>query len=125
MIENLKELKSQTKEIPISKFYLISQMVGVAEAYKYWNEIYEHLYAITGGDIWETRFIDAYNYYEEIVHDLIAEYRGFFIEDEEIEIFKDIICEISESNNYFKAAEERLEYLLGPVLEDLHPEDNP
>lgn len=56
MIENLKELKSQTKEITISKFYLISQMVGVAEAYKYWNETYEHLYAITGGDIWGNSF---------------------------------------------------------------------
>ena len=125
MIENLKELESQTKEITISKFDLISQMTKVAEAYKYWNEIYEHLYAITGGDLWETRFVDAYNYYVDIVHDLIADYRGFPIEDKEIQIFYNIICEIADTDDYFKVAEEYLEYLLGPVLEDLHPEDNP
>lgn len=60
-----------------------------------------------------------------MVHDLIAEYRGFLIEDEEIEIFNDIIDEIAESNNYFKTAEKCLEYLLSPVFEDLHPKDNP
>lgn len=125
MIENLKELKSQTKEIIISKFDLISYMVGVAEACKHWNEIYEHLYAITGGDLWETRFIEAYYYYADMVHDLIADYRDFPIEDEEIQIFYNIIYEIAEADDYFKAAEKGLEYLLGPVLEDLHPEDNP
>lgn len=100
-------------------------MVKLAEAYKYWNEISNHLYAITGGDIWESRFIEAYRYYEEMVHDLIAKYRGFPIEDKEVSIFSDIINDISESDNYFKDAEKALNYLLGPILEDLHPENNP
>ena len=79
----------------MDKKYLISEINKLIESKQLWGEMADHLVAF-GGDLFETKYVEAYFYHEELVFNLIKELRGYEEFDEyEFEFFSDAIWDLS------------------------------
>lgn len=89
----------------MEKEFVISSLMGLIEARRYLEELSDHIDSL-GGDFWETKYVEAYHFHEELVYDLIKECRGFSeIDEEEFEIFQDALFYLSK-NEEFKLFDE-------------------
>lgn len=89
----------------MEKEFVISSLIGLIEARKYWDELSNHIDSL-GGDFYETKYVEAYHFHEELVYNLIKECRGFSeIDEEEFEIFQSALFYLSK-NEEFKLSDE-------------------
>lgn len=91
----------------MEKEFVISSLMGLIEARRYWEELSDHIDNL-GGDLWETKYVEAYNFHEELVYDLIKKYRKFSgIDEEEIEIRQDaVFCDLIKEHKGFPEVNE-------------------
>lgn len=96
-------MKGKMKKM--EKEFVISSLMGLIEARRHWEELSDHIDNL-GGDLWETKYVEAYQFHEELVYDLIKECREFSeVNEEEFEIFQDAVFYLSK-NREFKLFDE-------------------
>lgn len=79
----------------MDKNFLLNEINKLIEAKRLWGEMNEHIFAL-GGELWETKYAEAYNFHEELVFKLIILYRGYKeYDDFEFEAFQDCIYDLS------------------------------
>lgn len=79
----------------MDKQFLINAINGLVEANRLWNEMGDHIFAL-GGELWETKYTEAYYFHEELVFDLILKYRGHGpFDNNEFDAFRDTISDLS------------------------------
>ena len=54
----------------------LSELSCLIETRKLWEEMSDHIFAL-GGELWETKYAEAYNFHEELVYKLIVAERGY------------------------------------------------
>ena len=82
----------------MDKQFLIDAINRLVEANRLWNEMGDHIFAL-GGELWETKYTEAYHFHEELVFDLILQYRGHGpFGDGEFDAFQDTIYDLSRNN---------------------------
>ena len=96
-------MKGKMKKM--EKEFVISSLMGLIEARRHWEELSDHIDNL-GGDLWETKYVEAYQFHEELVYNLIKECREFSeVNEEEFEIFQDAVFYLSK-NREFKLFDE-------------------
>ena len=80
----------------MDKDFIIKQLYAIVESHKLWDEMANHIFAL-GGELWESKYPEAYLFHESLVYDLIVLHRGFPSLDEEGEFdcFKETIFDLS------------------------------
>ena len=79
----------------MDKQFLINEINHLIYANQLWSEMNHHIFAL-GGELWETKYADAYQLYEELVFNLIIQYRGYPpFDDAEFDAFQDTIADLS------------------------------
>ena len=83
----------------MNKEFIISKINDLIEAHRLWDELSSHIFAL-GGELWETKYTEAYNFHEELVYDLILLHRGFpELSEYEFEYFQEIIFDLARNNS--------------------------
>lgn len=82
----------------MDKKFLINEIHSLIESKQLWEEMGEHIFAL-GGDIFATKYVEAYNYHESLVFKLIQKYRGYEEVGDEFEFFTDSIYDLSQKRN--------------------------
>ena len=75
---------------------VLTELNRLIEGHKLWSEMGEHIFAL-GGEIWETKYAEAYNFHEELVYNLIVKERGFtsLSDEEDFDLFREAIYDLS------------------------------
>lgn len=82
----------------MDKQFLINEINRLVEANRLWNEMGDHIFAL-GGELWETKYAEAYYFHEELIFNLIMKYRGYGpFNDGEFDAFQDTIYDLSRNN---------------------------
>lgn len=82
----------------MDKNFIIKQISTLIESRKLWNEMASHIFAL-GGELWETKYAEAYNFYEALVYDLIIEHRGYpTLSEEEFDYFQEVIYDLAHNH---------------------------
>lgn len=82
----------------MDKEFIIKQIYSLVEAHKLWDEMANHIFAL-GGELWESKYAEAYNFHEALVYDLIMKHRGFPSLDEyEFDLFQETIFDLACGN---------------------------
>ena len=87
-------------EVFMDKQYLLREINCLIESKRLWEEMGEHIYAL-GGEIWDTKYVEAYYFHEELVFHLIEDFLGKKLIEKigelaEIEFFGDCIADLSQ-----------------------------
>lgn len=86
----------------MDKDFILGQIHRLIEARQLWEEMSNHIYAL-GGELWETKYAEAYYYHECLVYDLILEYRGYpSLSDYEFEDFQESIFNFARKEKEIK-----------------------
>ena len=79
----------------MDKQFLINEINSLIYTNQLWSEMDDHIFAL-GGELWETKYAEAYYLYEELVFNLIIQYRGYpSFDDAEFDAFQDTIANLS------------------------------
>ncbi len=82
----------------MDKQFLIDAINRLIEANRLWTKMGDHIFAL-GGELWETKYAEAYYSYEELIFNLIVKYRGYDpFDDGEFDAFQDTIYDLSRNN---------------------------
>lgn len=78
--------------------FLIDEINKLIYAHQLWEEMSDHIFAL-GGELWETKYSEAYYFHEALVFNLITLYRGYKEYDEfEFDAFQDTIFDLSKGD---------------------------
>ena len=84
----------------MTKQELLKAFNGVIESQKLWVELSKIVYQL-GGEIFETKYIESLSLHQELVWDLILDFRGFDeFSQAEYEEFQDAIYELANGNSF-------------------------
>lgn len=82
----------------MDKQFLIDAINCLVESKRLWSEMDDHIFAL-GGELWETKYAEAYYFHEELVFNLILKYRGHGpFDDGEFDAFQDTIYDLSRNH---------------------------